>query len=335
MFSVNELKSICKNYNIDCISIGEVIDTSKGKDDKRFNYLINDAYFLKINNIKSKDEDFLSDINLLINNYKSIGVYCPILYKTNNNSFSSIIEKDGIKYTCHMEEKSPYPIRADQDEEDYQFKKDVLEHVGMLASDFSNKNLSKNKSMWSLIELSASDTDVDEKQENFDDLLRCLNAEGYTNLVLKLNELNTTSRKNIKAAMKTLPRCVYQGDLNNSNIVVDKDGKFRGIIDFNMFGTEVNVNCFLNESMYYLTKNDFDELSAEEIFAKMARIQDDLMSVITKHYKMNKYEMDIKKDYKKIIFTSFYPNVALMVKLLEHDIHTEKVVDLLSMFCEL
>lgn len=35
----------------------------------------------------------------------------------------------------------------------------------------------------------------------------------------------------------------------------DDNGHFKGIIDFNMFGTEVNINCFLNESMYYYIFN--------------------------------------------------------------------------------
>lgn len=189
--------------------------------------------------------------------------------------------------------------------------------------------------MWSLIELSASDTDVDEKQENFDDLVKHLKTKGYTDLILKLIKLNNDSRQKIKESMKILPRCVYQGDLNTSNIVVDKDANFRGIIDFNMFGTEVNINCFLNESMYYLTKTDFDTLSAKEIFAKMTSTQDNLMSAIIKNYQMNDDEMDIVKDYKKIIFSSFYPNVMLMVKLLEQNDNAQKVVDFLDLICEM
>ena len=46
---------------------------------------------------------------------------------------------------------------------------------------------------------------------------------------------------------------MYQGDLNNSNILI-KDNHFYGLIDFNLSGTEVNINCFLAE-----TNRGFDE----------------------------------------------------------------------------
>ena len=119
-----------------------------------------------------------------------------------------------------------------------------------------------------MIELTIGDTDVDEKQENFDNLKKCLMDKGYIDLANKLIKQNDEAREKIKTVMANLPRCVYQGDLNNSNIVIDKEDNFRGIIDFNMYGTEVNVNCFLNEAMYFLKKMDFEDLSARTFFRK-------------------------------------------------------------------
>ncbi len=45
MFSFNDLKIICQEFNIECIQISDVIDTSKSELDKRFNYKINKYYF--------------------------------------------------------------------------------------------------------------------------------------------------------------------------------------------------------------------------------------------------------------------------------------------------
>ena len=335
MFSKEEIKNICTSYNIECSHIGEVIDTSMGDNDERYNYQINHKYFLKINNIKSKTEKFLVGMNQLIKNYKSIGVYCPSLYKTKENTFSLNIERDGIKFTCHVEEKSPFQISESQEEVDYEFKKEILGHVGKLASKFTNHNLTTHNSMWSLIELANGDTDVDEKQENFDELYKCLKDNGYTELADKLRKQNDKTRAKIKTFMRDLPRCVYQGDLNNSNILVDEDKKFCGIIDFNMHGTEVNVNCFLNEAMYFLKKKDFEDLLARDIFSKMTSIQNDLMSVITSHYKLSDIEMEIIDDYKRVIFTSFYPNVCLMIDLMKQNYQKEKVIEFLEIISNL
>lgn len=333
MFSSDEIHNICKNFNVDCYDIGELIDTSHNDDDRRYNYKINNQYFLKINNTKAVNEEFLSDIEKLVNRYRSIGVYCPVLYRTKNGELSFGIEKDEIKYSCYVEELAPYPLYKNQDNIDYDFKKNVLEHLGKLAHNYTNKHLTKTKSMWTLIELGPYDK-IDEKQENMDLLIKCLMDNGYTEISEKLLNLNNKSRDRIKASLSKLPRCVYQGDLNGSNILVDEDNKFKGIIDFNMFGTDVNINCFLNESMYFLEEQDFENLSAEDIFIKMKNIQNSLLSSITANYTLNINEIEVVDEYKRIIFASFYPNVLLWIDLITKHKWEEKVLELLNIICK-
>lgn len=334
MFSRDEIYNMCRNFNIDCFDIGDLIDTSRNDDDRRYNYKINHQYFLKINNTTAVNEKFLSDIERLIKRYKSIGVYCPILYRTKEGKLSYRIEKEGIEYTCYVEELSPYPFYKSQGIEYYDFKKTVLEHLGILASKYTDEDLSETKSMWSLIELGPFDKDVDEKQENMDVLIKCLMDNGYVEIANKLFQLNNKARDRIKAYLCKLPCCVYQGDLNDSNILVDEDNKFRGIIDFNMFGTEVNINCFLNESMYFLEEQDFEKMSAKDIFSKMKNIQNSLLSSITANYNLNKNELEVVDDYKRIIFASFYPNVMLWINLITRHKWENKVIELLEIICE-
>ncbi len=118
--------------------------------------------------------------------------------------------------------------------------------------------------------------------------------------------------------------------MNDSNILVDDKGDFRGIIDFNMFGTEVNINCFLNETMYYLEKSDFDQLTAEKIFDKMNKVQKVLLSEILQSYNLNNLELHVLKYYKKIIYLSFYPNVFLWNSLIAKNQHVDKVLELIN-----
>lgn len=47
MFSFNDLKIICQEFNIESIQISDVIDTSKSESDRRFSYKINNTLFLK------------------------------------------------------------------------------------------------------------------------------------------------------------------------------------------------------------------------------------------------------------------------------------------------
>lgn len=122
MFSHNEIHSICRNFNIDCLNIGDVIETSRDNDDKRYNYKINNQYFLKINNTETINERFLEDVERLIKRYRSIGVYCPSLYRTRDGKLSHKIVKGDMVYTCYVEELSS--ITAN-----YSLNKDELEVI--------------------------------------------------------------------------------------------------------------------------------------------------------------------------------------------------------------
>lgn len=334
MFTVNELYNICNNFNIQCFNIGDLIDTSRSDDDIRFNYRINNQYFLKINSATGVSEKFLSDIEKLMERYKAIGVYCPSLYRTKAGNLTYTFKKDGIQYTCYVEEMAKYAVYKEQGTIDYDFKRTVLEHLGKLASNYTNKDLSETRSMWSLIELGPFDNDVDEKQENMDALIKCLRDNSYVEIANKLSQLNNKSRQRIKAYLSKLPRCVYQGDLNDSNILVDENNKFKGIIDFNMFGTEVNINCFLNESMYFIEEKDFQDMSPKDIFFKMRDIQRNLLNSITDNYDFNQDELEVIDDYKRIIFSSFYPNVMLWIRLISKHEWENKVIELLKIICE-
>lgn len=331
MFVDSEIKTICRSFDIECIHIGKLIETSKGENDRRFNYEINGDYFLKITNSKAINERVLEDISRLIERYNSIGIYAPSLVKIKEENYSLIIEKDKINYICYLEDKAIYPTFQKYKGIDYNFKKKWLEHLGVLASKFSNYDLSESKSMWSIIELTDYNDKVDEKEENFEELIKALKDNGFLQTANSLIMKNDETRKIIRNNMKELPRCVYQGDLNPSNILVDANSNFKGLIDFNMFGTEININCFLNETMYFMTIEDFDNLSGKEIFFKIKEIQENLLSAITKHYQMNDHEIAMLGHYRKIIYSSFYPNVVLMIKLLEKGIHTEKIIDFLNL----
>lgn len=331
MFKNKEIIDICNEFGIICNHIGDVIDTSRSEDDRRYNFKINHKYFLKINNSKTITESFLSDVVKLIEKYRTIGIYCPDLIRSKYDMLSYKYVKDDIKYTCYIEECAPYSFYEESEQIDYEFKKTIVKHLGKLATQFTDVDLSHNRSMWSLIELGPFNTDIDEKQENLDMLINTLQGEGYDELADKLVALNKEVRSRIKRKLDKLPRCVYQGDLNNSNILVDESGKFKGIIDFNLFGTEVNINCFLNEAMYYLTMEDFKTLSAKEIFNKMEKIQDSMMTEILETYTLNNLELEVLQDYKRVIYMSFHPNVMLWINLISKRDIKGKVIELINM----
>ena len=167
------------------------------------------------------------------------------------------------------------------------------------------------------------------QQENMNALVEALQKHGYDAEAEEVIRVNIACRDHIMKYFDLLPRCVYQGDLNRSNILIDKNKHFTGIIDFNMYGTEVNVNCFLNESMYYLDEQDFETMTATELFERMNEVQKKLLIPIFKYYILNEVEKKVYRDYKKIIDLCFYPNVMLWIYLIENHKYEDKVIQLI------
>ena len=64
-----------------------------------------------------------------------------------------------------------------------------------------------------------------------------IRAAGGQVLAEKLADKNSAVRGELLGFYAGLPRCVFQGDENFSNVLVDGSGHFTGLIDFNMSGT--------------------------------------------------------------------------------------------------
>ena len=330
MFEITEIQEIMSHFGLSVQSITNFYDTSHNDEDKRLNYILDDKYVLKINSVGVMWEERLQEIHRLICRYRSIGVYCPELLPALDGTLSYVWKKDGKDYTCFVEEYAIYPVLGWGTEHD---RKEVIEHLGVLASKYSGVDLSETKSMWSIIDLAPLDVDIDEKQENTNTLTEALRKNGYNELAAGVENLNTLLREKIMVVFEKLPRCVYQGDLNSTN-ELHKDGHFAGLIDFNMAGTDVNINVFLNETNWFPEETEFDSLSVEEIIAKQDAEQDEELSVILRHYTMSDTEKYAFPYYKRIVDMFQYPNVCSMAEWLNSDTRREKCAALIKALVE-
>lgn len=321
-----EIQSILDHFGLTFQSVTKLYDTSHSEEDKRLNYILDDRYVLKVNSVGAMWEQRLQEISRLIDRYRSIGVYCPALLPTMAGPLSHTWEKDGREYTCYVEEYSIYPLFEWGQEHD---RREVVEHLGILAAKYTGVDLSETKSMWSIIDLAPLDVEIDEKQENTNTLVAALREAGYSDLAQQVDDLNNMLRSRIMTVFADLPRCVFQGDLNTSN-ELHQDGHFVGLIDFNLSGTDVNINVFLNETNGFPDEAEFDKLSVQEILTRMDTEQADTLSVILRHYAMNDAEKYAFPYYKRIVDLFQYPNVCEMVKWLKEDARKDKCVALIQ-----
>ncbi|MGN0999261.1 MAG: phosphotransferase enzyme family protein [Faecousia sp.] len=330
MLEKKDLVEILQPFGLTFSEITTLYDTSRGEKDQRLNYVLDEKYVLKIHSPGSVWEERLREISRLIQRYRSIGVYCPTLIPTLDGSMSRSWELDGKPYTCFVEEYAQYPVCGDAVVLD---RKEVVAHLGVLAARYSGVDLSEIRSMWSLIDLAPLDVDIDEKQENTNALVKALQDAGFAELAQKLDEFNDELRAVIRRDYRDLPRCVFQGDLNDGNFL-HRDGHFAGLIDFNLSGTDVNINVFVNETNWFPNTGELDAMTVPELLSRIDSGQESLLSVIFESYAMNDLEKRLLPYYKRIADLFQYPDVCAMVSWLKDDARRDKCAELIRALIE-
>lgn len=169
---------------------------------------------------------------------------------------------------------------------------------------------------------------MDEKQENLNMLVEYLNSIGENALSEEVVTFNNKNRDRIKSVFALLPRCVFQGDLNSTNLLI-RDNKLCGLIDFNLSGTEVNINCFLAETNigfgYEIKNEDDPKVSLERVMKK----QDKLLSIIFSDYTLNQVEKSIFHNYRNLIMLSQYPNVCEFIHYMKNG-YRDRVLNIIK-----
>lgn len=317
-----QLQEILSQFGLTFREITGFVDSSRGEDDKRLNYILDDAYVLKINSPKAMWEGRLQEIARLIERYRAIGVYCPRLISALGGGYS--VQHEG--FICYVEEYARYPVCGEEVELP---REEVIAHLGVLAAAYTGVDLTETRSMWSIIDLAPLDVDVDEKQENANALANALEQAGEGELARQVEAVNDALRQEILQDFRALPRCVFQGDLNSANYL-HRDGHFAGLIDFNMSGTDVNINVFANETNAFPDEKQFDAMTVPEILEMMGTVQDSLLDIIWESYQMNDLERRLLPCFRKICDLFQWPNVCSLREWLKDDTRRDKALALIG-----
>ncbi len=234
-----------------------LIDSTHDGSDIRLNYIIDQKWVLRFCNAPGMTEKRMNDLHRLIERYRASGIQCPQFLADPKGRFLH----QWKQMICYLSEYIDRPLAGDEDLADGErLVYEVQESVAGFAAKYSGVDLSETMGMYSLFDLSPFDipNGIDEKEENFNQLIALLRAEKENRLAEKLIERHTDVRKKLKAIYKSLPRCVFQGDENFSNVLIDENERFIGFIDFNLAGTEVIINQLVN-----LAGFDYDEKHTE------------------------------------------------------------------------
>ena len=221
-----------------------LIDTTHSADDIRLNFVIDKRYVLRFVNAPGLSEQRFAELNRLIGRYNASGLRCPAFLTGTDGRFLHPWEN----LTCYCGEYFDLPLADECSVELDALYDEIHDFEAAFAERYRDFDLSETMGMYSLFDLDPFDVPegIDEKQQNFNQLIEKLKSVGAHALADRLYARHAAVRERLFAIYRTLPRCFVQDDANVSNVLLDERQRFAGLIDFNLAGTEVIVNTFAN-----------------------------------------------------------------------------------------
>ena len=312
----------------------KLIDTTHDALDVRLNYIIDKKWVLRFCNAPDMTEKRMGELNRLIGRYRAMGFKCPAFIADDNGKYLHPWKQ----FLCYLSEYIDRPLASDielNDEDQLSFQ--VAENVALFAETYRDVDLSETMGMYSLFDLSPFDipNGMDEKQDNFNKLICLLRSEKEDGLANRLEIRHTDIRCKLKAVFRELPRCVFQGDENFTNVLIDDAQCFIGFIDFNLAGTEVIVNQLVN-----LAGFDYDEKQTNPEGAK-ARLDfairsfHDLINRMLRVYHATEKERQALIWYAWIVMVAQWPNFCFFKKAIHDGVLKKEIYELLSLIADL
>ena len=321
-------------FGIDGANTIKLIDSTHDVMDVRLNYVIDKRWVLRFCNAPDMTEKRMWDLSRLIERYRAMGFKCPAFIADDNGKYLHPWKQ----LLCYLSEFIDLPLADDielNDEDQLIFQ--VEEYVARFAETYRNVDLSDTMGMYSLFDLSPFDipNGVDEKQDNFNQLISLLRNEEENDLANRLETRHEDIRHKLKAVYRELPRCVFQGDENFSNVLVDDEQKFAGFIDFNLAGTEVIVNQLVNLAGFDYDEKQTNPEGAEVRLEFAIRYFQDHIRHMLQVYHTTEKEQQALIWYAWIVIVAQWPNFCFFKHAIKEGSLKKEICELLSLIADL
>lgn len=245
------------------------IDHNIDDDDFRRAYIADDGrkkLVIKLASNTFTDQSRIQGWGRLIDEYNKLGIYCPRILPNKNGDLTWQYTENGRDYIVYAEEYAKYDTAEQAGADGLKdetgrpsFVDDVLRSVGKVAA--SHFDFLPFHSLYCLLEpFSAPDT-TDEGTECailFRDYVR-EELPKYSARADKLMELYYANQDALRKIYPSLPVSCFQADINDSNVLLDENRKFVGLIDFNLCGREPVLNYAVRLAQLQVYNDRFDD----------------------------------------------------------------------------
>ncbi len=181
--------------------------------------------------------------------HRKLGYYCPAFIPSLKGDFPIVTYK-GHQCTVFAEEFSKYKTAEQLENDKIKFQNWWDDAVTMTARIAAEKlDFAEFPSGYCLFERFCETDKTDEVIEVALDWKKYADTlpEEFHKQVERIWALWNDNRSKLEPIYKTLPTSVFQADINNTNILIDENGRFVGVIDFNLCGRDVFLNYLFRE----------------------------------------------------------------------------------------
>lgn len=253
----------------------------------------------------------------LIEHYNHLGIYCPKIVRNKNGEYCATV--DG--YLVFAEEYMKYKTVSERDEcvtSEQKYERKLYESIGLVAANPAP-----------LVPWSTAYCIYDkfDKTDKYDENYECAmairdyysdNIPEHAMRANKLFEEYCRRREKFEPIYRLLPKAVFQGDINESNILITPTGYFKGMIDFNLSGTEIILNYTFCESFCCLDDDsEIDLLLDTEALKKRDAWTAQRLAWIGKYYKFTDDEREAFTEYYNIVAPFRWPYHSFFLSLLK------------------
>ena len=248
----------------------KIIGTSHGEDDFREAVIarwengvlppeLGDRMVIKLASNGFTDPAHLEMWERLAEEYRRRGYYCPRFLRTKAGEFP-YVEYQGRKCIVYGEEFARFrtadSFAAAEISPDGRFTylDDLLRMNAEIAA--AHLDFTDLPSAWVLFGTFDPADAEDEVMENARDWLSCAEKlpESFRPQVSRIWDRWMKNRAFLEKEYHRLPTSVFQADLNSTNILLDEDGSFAGIMDFNIAGREAFLNYLFRDIPFVFGK---------------------------------------------------------------------------------
>lgn len=210
-----------------------------------------------------------------VEEYRKLGCYAPRIMNALDGTFPKVSYK-GHECIAYAEEFSEYEtadkylerVARDRAAEAgaYEYRRRYLDDIYRLTARVAAQRFdyAETPSGYCLFELFPGDT-MDEVSENALDFSKYCKTlpEKFAAQGERIYKRWVANRAELEKMYFKLPFSVFQADFNETNVLVDSDGNFVGLFDFNLAGRDEFLNYLFRETF----KGTMEEELAEILHA--------------------------------------------------------------------